>query len=194
MILEDLCLGRHEEARVPSNLSELGVSETVFDDGVNEAQGNWMILHFRVVEIVQKEGRYFVDDNSIIPTEERCGSLNGDSLLDLTRGEEIDTNKHELQENLLQLLSVGVDDLVFLECFQSTQRSTGNVVLGSLLWISLMTFDKVNLVGVDDAVILAADSEIVGNELNWALGSDLGFLRLVSERGAIVIASSTSAV
>jgi hypothetical protein len=42
-------------------------------------------------------------------------------MLDCGRGEEVASNEDELKEDLLELLAVGVDDLVFLECFKGTE-------------------------------------------------------------------------
>jgi hypothetical protein len=54
--LEHFGLGWHEESWVSTDLTELRVSEAVFDDAVNETQSNWMIFHFGVVKIIQQEG------------------------------------------------------------------------------------------------------------------------------------------
>lgn len=52
MVLEDFGLGRHEKSRVPSDLPKLGVSKTILDDAIDEAQCYWVILHFRVIKII----------------------------------------------------------------------------------------------------------------------------------------------
>lgn len=55
LVLERLSLGWHEESRVSTDLAELGVSQAVLDDGVDEGKGNWVVLHFGVVKIVKQE-------------------------------------------------------------------------------------------------------------------------------------------
>jgi len=55
LVLECLCLGWHEESGVSTDLAELGVSKTVLDDAVDETKSNWMVLHFRVVKIIEQE-------------------------------------------------------------------------------------------------------------------------------------------
>ena len=55
LVLERLSLGWHEESWVSTDLAELGVSQGVLDDGVDEGKGNWVVLHFGVVKIVKQE-------------------------------------------------------------------------------------------------------------------------------------------
>lgn len=55
LVLERLSLGWHEESGVSTDLAELGVSQGVLDDGVDEGKGNWVVLHFGVVKIVKQE-------------------------------------------------------------------------------------------------------------------------------------------
>lgn len=55
LVLERLSLGWHEESRVSTDLAELGVSQAVLDDGVDEGKGNWVVLHLGVVKIVKQE-------------------------------------------------------------------------------------------------------------------------------------------
>ena len=66
LALEDLCLTRHEEARVPTNLSQRRIPQTILDHTVDEAQTDRIVLHLRVVQVVQEEGRDFLNDNSVI--------------------------------------------------------------------------------------------------------------------------------
>jgi len=51
--LKHLGLCWHEESWVSTDLSELGVSETVLDDTVDEAESYGVILHFGVVKIIE---------------------------------------------------------------------------------------------------------------------------------------------
>jgi len=115
--LEHLCLSWHEESRVSTNLSELGVSKTVLDDAVDETERYRMVLHFGVVEIVKKESRAFFNHDGVVSSIERRGGLKRDLMLDGWCWEEVASYEHELEEDLLQLLRVSVDDFVFLESF-----------------------------------------------------------------------------
>lgn len=76
-----------------------------------------MILHLGVVEIIEEEGGAFFDHNCVVPPVEGRGGLERNLVLDGGRREEVASDEYELEEDLLQLLSVGVDYLVFLESF-----------------------------------------------------------------------------
>jgi hypothetical protein len=49
LVLKHLGLSWHEEPRVSTDLSKLGVSKTVFDDTIDEAQSYGVILHLGVI-------------------------------------------------------------------------------------------------------------------------------------------------
>ena len=55
-VLEDFRSRGHEEPGVSTDLSELRVSETILDDAIDETQGDWMVFHFGVVQVVQQKG------------------------------------------------------------------------------------------------------------------------------------------
>lgn len=116
--MEDLRPRWHKESGVSANLPELRVSEAVLDDTVDEAKSYGMVFHFGVVEIIQKEGRTFLDYDGIVSAIERRSGLERDLSFELRRREEVASHKHELEEDLLQLVGVGIDYLVFLESFQ----------------------------------------------------------------------------
>ena len=78
LILKCLCLGGHEEPGIFTNLSQIRVTKTVLDDTVDETQGNGMVLHLAVVEIVKPEGGTLLDDNRIIVSIKRLCRLKGD--------------------------------------------------------------------------------------------------------------------
>jgi len=76
---------------------------------------------------------------------------------------------------------MGINDFVFLEGFKCAKRSSRDVAsLVIIAYISCDTlsilvfyhcswsFDKVYSVGVNDAMVLAAYSEVVGDEFNRA--------------------------
>jgi len=46
LLLEHLGFGWHEEARVATDLPQVGVTEAVFNDAVDEAEGDRMVFHF----------------------------------------------------------------------------------------------------------------------------------------------------
>lgn len=81
-----------------------------------------------------------------------------------------------MKENSTKLIVVSVDDLVFLECFKLAHGATRNIRLfiGRMgtksSWFALrvincssMTFNKFHTIGVDDAMILAANTKVVGD-------------------------------
>lgn len=73
MALEYLRLRGHEESRVSSYLSELGVSEAIFDDTVYEAQCDRVIFHLGVVEVIKQEcGAFFNYDGVVSPVKRSC--------------------------------------------------------------------------------------------------------------------------
>ena len=76
---------------------------------------------------------------------------------------------------------MGINNFVFLEGFKCAKRSSGDVasliviayVSGDTLSILVIyhcswAFDEVHPICVNDAVVLAAYSEVVGDEFNWA--------------------------
>jgi len=53
--LECLGLSWHEKSGISTNLAQSRVPKTILDDAVNEAQCDWMILHFGVIELFKLE-------------------------------------------------------------------------------------------------------------------------------------------
>jgi len=169
--LERLCLGGHEEARIAADLPELRVTETVLDDGVDEAEGHRMILHLGLVQVVEQEGRALFDHDSVIPPIKRGRGLQCNLGFEVGSRKQVASDEHELQKNLLQLLSVSVYYLVFLESFQLAYGATGHVaglVFGGrgVDESGCLAVDEVDFVSVDDAVVLALDSEVVGDQFD----------------------------
>ena len=130
-------------------------------------------------------------------------------MLDSGGREEVASNEHELEEDLLQLLGVGVDDLVFLESFKGTKGASGGVastvVTGILddvfvfVWVSSgLPFDEVDSVGVDDAVVAATDSEVVGDEddrpFGWGCHPGLSWASEWRSSTTFVSATTTTVV
>jgi hypothetical protein len=182
--LECLCLGWHEESGVFTNLAELRVSKTVLDDAVDETKSNWMVLHFGVVKIVEQESRYFFNHDCVVSAVKWRSCLQCDLMLDSRSRKEVASYEHELEEDLLELLGVGVDDLVLLESFKGTERAPRDITplvfaqsfSSRSSWFLFLsgglTFDEVNPVGVDDTVVSAPNSEVVCDEddrsFNWS--------------------------
>jgi hypothetical protein len=50
--LEYLRLSGHEESRISPDLPKLRVPEAIFDDTVDEAQGDRVVFHLRIVKII----------------------------------------------------------------------------------------------------------------------------------------------
>lgn len=67
-MLECFRSGWHEEARVSTDLPQLGVSQTILDDAVDEAQGDWVVLHLGTIQFVEEECRTLLDHDRVIPT------------------------------------------------------------------------------------------------------------------------------
>jgi hypothetical protein len=142
-----------------------------------------VILHLGVVEIVEQEGGDLLDDNCVVPPVEGRGCLKRNLVFDGGRREEVAPDEYELEEDLLQLLSVGVDYLVFLESFKCAKRASRSVarlvvtkVTVFFCWLALLVldsggaFNEVDSVSVDDAVISASDSEVIGDEDDGPFG------------------------
>ena len=53
--LECLGLSWHEKSWISANLAQSRVPKTILDDAVNEAQSDWMILHFGVIKLFKLE-------------------------------------------------------------------------------------------------------------------------------------------
>lgn len=78
MVLERLRLRRHEEPRVPPDLPQLRVSQTVFDDGVDEAQGHRVVFHLGLVQVVEQERRALFNYNGVVSAVKWRLGLKGD--------------------------------------------------------------------------------------------------------------------
>jgi len=52
-IVEDLSLGGHEEARVATDLTKLGIAHLGFNDRVDETEGERMFFHLHSVEVIE---------------------------------------------------------------------------------------------------------------------------------------------
>ena len=108
---------------------------------------------------------------------------------------------------MLQLVCVSIYYLVFLESFQGAKRTSGNVArlivtqVTGHAWRVLRlayrctAFDEVDSVCVNDSVIAAPDSEIVGDEFNrpFERGCHPG-LPWAAEHGPITIILPVSGV
>ena len=113
-------MGRHEESWISTDLAQLGVPETVFDDAVDEAEGDGVVLHLGVVELLELECRAYHNGNGVKPTVEGAGSLQRDPLVQFGRRVQVAAHEHELVKDGFELASVRVYDFVFLEGFQVT--------------------------------------------------------------------------
>ena len=75
-------MGWHEESGVSTDLTQLRISETVFDDTVDETECHRMILHLGVVKIVKKESGAFFNHDCVVAAIERRGGLERDLMFD----------------------------------------------------------------------------------------------------------------
>jgi len=76
-----------------------------------------VVFHFGVVEVVEQEGRAFLDFDGVVPSVKGGSRLQRDLTVKLRRREQVAADENELQENLFELVCMSVDDLVFLESF-----------------------------------------------------------------------------
>lgn len=83
MILEGLGLGWHEESWVSADLSELGVTEGVLDDAVDEGQSNRVVFHLGRVKVVQQESGTFFNDDGVVSSIEGGLRFKSDLLVEL---------------------------------------------------------------------------------------------------------------
>lgn len=178
LVLESFGLRGHEESRVAAYLSEIGVSEGVLDYIIKENEGNRVVLHFGVVEVVQQEGRGLLDLDGEVAAIEGSGGLQSDDVVVVRGREEVAAHEHKLQENALELLGIGVDDLVLLESLQLAEGASGNIAaIATVVALRLVLLrrdsvdhvDEVHAVGVDDALVLRFNSEVVGDQLDGSL-------------------------
>lgn len=77
-----------------------------------------MIFHFGTVKVVQQERRTLLDDDGVISSVKWCSRFERDLAFEIRGRKQIASDKHELEEDLFQLVGVRVDDLVFLESFK----------------------------------------------------------------------------
>ena len=52
-VVEGFGLRRHEKAGVSSDLAKFGCAHLSLDDGVDKAEGKWVLLHLHFVEVVE---------------------------------------------------------------------------------------------------------------------------------------------
>ena len=78
-----------------------------------------MLLHFHTIKVVKKELGDLLDDDSVVPIEERLRGIKRQLLVDQLSREQIVTNEDVLHEDFLKLLFVSVHDPELLECFEA---------------------------------------------------------------------------
>ena len=76
-----------------------------------------MVLHLRVVEIIEQESGALFDHDGVVSPVKGLRGLKSNLMFDVRRREKVAAHEDELEKDLLQLLCVGVDYLVFLESF-----------------------------------------------------------------------------
>lgn len=67
-----------------------------------------MLLHLHAVKVVEEELGHSLNDDGIVPVEERLGGLKSDRLVMVLGREEVVPDEHVLHEDLLQLVLVSV--------------------------------------------------------------------------------------
>lgn len=77
-MLECFRSGWHEESGVSTDLPQLRVSETILDDAIDEAQGDWVVLHLGAIQFVEEECRTLLDDDGVIPSVKWSSGLESD--------------------------------------------------------------------------------------------------------------------
>ena len=81
-VVEDLGFRTHEEAGVSADLAEIGVAHLGLDDGVYEVEGEGVVFHLHLVQLVESELRNALDQNSEFAAEKVGLSLEINLLLD----------------------------------------------------------------------------------------------------------------
>ena len=71
-VIEDLGFWTHEETRISSNLTEVRIAHLRFDDGVYEIQGERMVFHLHLIELVKGKLRNALDEDSEFAAKEVC--------------------------------------------------------------------------------------------------------------------------
>jgi hypothetical protein len=182
-VVKHLCLLGHEEKRTSTDLFQGWVPEGRFDDVVDEGQGNGMIFHFKLVEVLQVEHRNLFDDDGERSIEQWFLGLDWHALVIFKRcgRKKVTTDKHIFQKYLFERGRLLVHNFEFHKSLEGTlSRLLGWGGFHAYSFLLLFrcfegtgtcgsAFKKIDAVGVDKSFALALDFEIIGNDLDRGL-------------------------
>ena len=119
-IVEGLGLGAHEEARVAADLAQVAIAHLRLDDGVDEVEGEGVLLHAHLIEVIELEFADALNQNCKFTTEEETFRLKVNFIIVAGRGENVVTDADVVDENFLKQghLVLVAEDLVLLERFE----------------------------------------------------------------------------
>lgn len=88
------------------------------DDGVDEAEREWVLLHLHRVELVEAELGDAHDTDGELAAEVSLFRLKVDDFVNLLGRENVIPDRNVIDEDALQFVSLGAKNFVFLESFQ----------------------------------------------------------------------------
>lgn len=80
-----------------------------------------MVLHLHRVKVVKEKLRDALDNDGVVPVEERLGGFNGRLTFQVIGREQIVANEHIPREDALDLFFLGVHDPELLEGLESAR-------------------------------------------------------------------------
>lgn len=167
-LVEDLCLRRHEEAGVASNLAQLGVAHLGLDDRVDERERKRVLLHLHSVQVVQGELGHARNADDELAAEVGLLGLEVDGLVDLLGTEDVVAHRDVVHKDRLQFVGLSTQDLVLLKSLQVINCQVTHNRFATALWLR----------GHDLLVLALLQAEFSHGILSLLLGVGLR-LRLV---------------
>lgn len=98
-VVEYLCLAGHEEAGVATDLAQFGIAHLSLDDGVDETECEWVLLHFHGVEIVKGKFAHALNADDEFAAEVGLLRLKVDLLVDEGGREDVVTHTDVINED-----------------------------------------------------------------------------------------------
>lgn len=117
-VIENFGLGRHEESRVSSDLAKFGISHLSFDNRVNEAKSERVLLHFHRVQVIETELWDSINSYGKLTTEIRLFCFEVNFFINLRSRKNVVSDGNVVDKNALELVCLGSENFIFLECLQ----------------------------------------------------------------------------
>lgn len=116
-VVEHLGLRPHKEARIAADLAQVRVAHLCLDDGVDEVEGEGVLLHAHLIEVIEHEFANALNQDSEFTAKERILSLEIDLVIVASGREDVVSDADVVDENLLKhgSLVLVAKNLVLLE-------------------------------------------------------------------------------